>query len=368
MLLLRLCLLLALLAPSAHAAPAADRLQRLSRGVNFTNWFRYPARQDDAFFRGYIGDEVLAQLRRAGFGFVRIAVQPELMLDGRGMPDGGRLSLLVEAARRVQRAGLATMIGWHPQTWDLENSQAQQRQLQDLWGALAARLRPLDPGMTFPEVLNEPVFDNASPAWEALQRRVLTRIRGELPQATVVVTGNHWGAIDGLLRLKPLADGNVVYSFHTYDPPTLTSLASYEKGLDQGALKRLPFPVADRESCEASAQATRHARTADVMRWYCTERWDDAKLRDEIRQAADWARANRAALVAGEFGASDSLPAKTRLAWIAGMARAFQANGIGWALWGYDDSMGFNLHPRAGAAPPPLDPALLDALGMPRHG
>jgi hypothetical protein len=37
--------------------------------------------------------------------------------------------------------------------------------------------------------------------------------------------------------------------------------------------------------------------------------------------------------------------------------------GIGWALWGYDDVMGFDV-PRPPPPRPPLDPALLRALGL----
>jgi len=63
----------------------------------------------------------------------------------------------------------------------------------------------------------------------------------------------------------------------------------------------------------------------------------------------------------GEFGATAALNAPARLAWIEAARRAAEAHGIGWALWGYDDAMGFGLRP-PGAAP--LDPALLAALGM----
>lgn len=363
---LLLLLLLPMYALAAQAQVSADRLHRLSHGVNFTNWFRYPARQDDGFFRSYIDDATLGQLRRAGFTFVRLAVQPELMLDGGGQPDPHRLALLASAVGRIEHQGLAVMVGWHPQTWDLESSPLQQRQLQDLWGALAKRLQPLDQGMTFPEVLNEPIYPNAEPAWEELQQHVLARIRAELPLATVVLTGNHWGAIDGLIGLHPVSDGNVVYSFHSYDPPTLTTLASFEHGLDTEALKRLPFPVSDQHACEATAHTTAHPRTADIMRFYCSEHWDAAKLHGMVQQAADWGRRHHVALVAGEFGASDALPAATRLAWITAMVRAFDDDGIGWALWGYDDSMGFNIHQRGGA-PAPLDPGMLDALGLSKH-
>ncbi len=355
------------LAPSlAQAEVPAARLATLARGVNFTNWFRFPPRQDDAHFRDYIDDATLAELHRAGFTFVRLAVQPELMTDRGGRPDARRLALVAAAAARIERHGLGVMIGWHPQTWHLENSPAEQQELQDLWSALAERLRPLDPARTFPEVMNEPIYPKQEPQWEALQVKVLARIRAALPQSTVILTGTDWGAIDGLVGLHPVADGNVVYSFHTYDPPTLTSLGSFEPSLDHAALARLPFPVVGAHDCDAAEQATTQPRTRDVIRFYCSEHWDAAKLRGLVDQAADWGRRNHVPVIAGEFGASNQLPPATRFAWIEAMRRAFEADGIGWCLWGYDDSMGFDIHPYRHPRLP-LDPGLLRALGLAHH-
>ena len=67
----------------------------------------------------------------------------------------------------------------------------------------------------------------------------------------------------------------------------------------------------------------------------------------------------------GEFGASARLNTPARLAWIAAVREACERAGIGWALWGYDDVMGFDL-PRPPPFRPALDPALLTALGL-RH-
>jgi len=360
-------LALALLASAGHAEVPPSRLATLARGVNFTNWFRYPAEQSNRQFRDYIRNEALARLYRAGFSFVRLAVQPELMLRPDGQPDAGRLALLADAVARIERHHLGVVVGFHPQTWHLETSADEQRELQDLWGALAERLRPLAAALTFPEVLNEPVFEKDEAGWEALQKKVLARIRAALPQATVVLTGNDWGSIDGLVGLHPVADGNEIYSFHTYDPPVLTSLGSFERGLDHAALAHLPFPVVGDHACDAALSATPDARTRDVIRFYCSQHWDAATLRARVDQAADWGRRNRVPVLAGEFGASDQLPPATRLAWIDAMRRAFEADGIGWAIWGYDDSMGFNIHPHR-RPPRPLDPALLSALGLAPHG
>ncbi len=79
-------------------------------------------------------------------------------------------------------------------------------------------LRPLAPRLTFPELLNEPVFPNAPDQWAALQDTLLHAVRADLPDDTVVLTGNDWGSIGGLIALRPAADPNVVYSFHFYEP------------------------------------------------------------------------------------------------------------------------------------------------------
>jgi hypothetical protein len=362
-------LLVLLLAPAlgpglAHAEVPAGRLRVLAHGINLTNWFRFPARQDDAFLRTYISDAELAQLRQAGFTFVRLAVQPDLVWRG-GHADTRRIDVLIQVITRIERHGLGVMVGFHPHTWQESLPQSEQRELADLWGALAVRLRPLSAEMTFPEVMNEPIYPQGAAGWEPVQARVLARIRAGLPDATVVLTGTHWSAVDGLVALHPVADTNVVYTFHYYDPTALTTLGAFEPTLDHRALRALPFPVTSRESCEQAARATTQQRTIDVIRFYCSERWDDAKLRAAIAPAADWARRNHAAVVCGEFGASSELPASTRLAWIAGVRRALEADDLGWALWGYDDSMGFHVRPHGGA-PPRLDPSLLHALGL--HG
>ena len=353
-------------APASRAEVPAGRLDTLARGINLTNWFRFPPRQNDDFFRDYISKAALARLHRIGFTFVRLAVQPELMLRADGGPDAHRLALLAGAVARIERQHLGVVVGFHPQTWHLETSPANRQDLLDLWGALAARLRPLDPALTFPEVLNEPVFPKDEAGWEALQRTLLARIRAELPRATVMLTGNDWGSIDGLLGLQPVADQDVIYSFHIYEPAVLTTLGGFASDLDHAALAHLPFPVLGDHACDAALSATTQQRTQDVIRFYCAQHWDAAKLRARVDQAAAWGRRNHVAVIAGEFGASDQLPPATRLAWIATMRRAFEADGMGWALWGYDDSMGFDIHPdryprRA------LDPALLRALGLAPH-
>lgn len=349
----RLALLLGVLLCTA-AGPPAERLAVLQRGINITNWFRFPASRDPAALRGYISDAALAHLRDIGFSFVRLPVQPELLADA-AIRDALRAAIA-----RIERQRLGVLVVPHRSAWHLETSEADRAALLASWRELAPLLRGFDPALTFPELLNEPVFADAADAWRGLQHQVLTQVRQALPLNTIVLTGNAWGGIDGLLAMVPEADPDVVYSVHLYEPAELTSLAAWRPDVDRTRLERLPFPVGDVAACEALAESAASA-TGGVIAFYCRERWDAARVAARIDAAAGWARVNGTALLAGEFGATMRLNTPARAAWLAAVRQACERAGIGWALWGYDDIMGFAM-PRPPRDRIDLDPATLRAL------
>jgi hypothetical protein len=329
----------------------------LSHGVNITGWFRFPASRDPAALRAWLSDTAMADLKSAGFTFVRLAIDPAV-IDGPPMR-----ALLVEQIRRLQHHGLAVVVSPHPVSWALDSNPADRAKLAAFWAALAPALRTLPPALTFPEVLNEPVFHDAA-TWARLQDDLRATIRAALPNDTIVLTGNDWGSIAGLLALTPGADRDVVYSFHFYDPAELTTLAAWRPGLDRAALARLPFPETDPAACRDVAATTGDPATSGMILFWCATNWDAAHVRANLRLAADWAKRHDVALLAGEFGASVALNAPARLAWLTLVRETFTANGIGWALWGYDDVMGFNIR-RPPENKPLLDRSVLKALGLP---
>jgi endoglucanase len=337
-------------APIGIAGPAP-----LRRGVNLTNWFRYPPSADPAALESYLSDAAMAALRHAGFDFVRLAVQPDFVRDE-------RLDIVLGAIARLQRQGFAVIVGPHPPAWRLETSAADRAALLAFWRRLAPRLRPLDPRLTVPEVVNEPVFRDDASGWAALQQQTLAIIRISLKRQRVLLTGNDWGGVVGLLGLHPVEDADAIYGFHFYDPSELTSLAAYREGLDRMALARQPFPTTEK-GCVAAAR-TRDVPTRDLIHFVCATQWNADTVDARIAMAAQWGERHGVPVLLGEFGASAALNAPSRLAWIAAVRQSCERHGIGWALWGYDDSMGFGVQPTQDGAPPKLDPALLAALGM----
>lgn len=319
---------------------SADLPPVLVRGINITNWFRFPPSRDPVALRGYLDDATLRNLKDVGFTFVRLAVQPDLVSD-----------TLPDVVARIQRQGLAVVVALFAEPSQLET-----------WRRLAPMLRRLDPAVTFPELLNEPVFAGEPDAWARIQHDALIRVRSDLPAHTIVLSGADWSSVAGLLALTPEADPNVIYSFHVYEPAELTALGAYRTGLDSAAMAQLPFPVTDETACRATSLAARDTQTADLMQFYCGQRWDIGKVAGRIAAAGAWGRQHRVAVLAGEFGASQRLNSSARLAWLASVRQACEREGIGWALWGYDDSMGFAQRPSVSRTE--LDRRILNALAL----
>ncbi len=86
--------------------------------------------------------------------------------------------VLVDQVRRLQRHGLAVIVSPHPVSWNLDTNPEDRRRLVAFWRDLAPALRGLPPAMTFPEVLNDPVFHADPAAWWRLQTDLHAAIRG----------------------------------------------------------------------------------------------------------------------------------------------------------------------------------------------
>jgi endoglucanase len=340
-----------------QASSAIVKTPALQRGINITAWFRFPASREPAALATYITNQALADLRVAGFDFVRLAVDPSVV------NSVAQRSVLVAAIRAIEHQGLTVIVSPHPHDWRLETNTADRESLLAFWRSLAPALKPLDSVRTVPEVLNEPVFPGDPAGWARLQHLALREIRQALPHATVVLTGQDWGSIGGLIAITPEEDPNVVYSFHLYDPVELTSLAAYRSDVDRTALAQLPFPVSDRPACEATAAFTADVATRGLILYYCALGWDAARVDATVDRAASWARDHRVRLLAGEFGATADLNPAARIAWLKTVRGAFETQGIGWALWGYDDVMGLAVS-RPPEPRPRLDQAVLTALGL----
>ena len=355
-----------LYAPSAHADISNARSSVLARGINITHWFRFVPNRNAHAMANDVSNSALVALKRSGFTYVRLPVGPEEVMEGKHIaPD--KLRAIVDAVGRIERAGLGVMIEAHPeliQHWNLQTNAQARQMLLAFWGDLAPALKTFPPALTFPELVNEPSMSDPT-EWDALQTRLLAEVRGSLPNDTVVLTGTDWSSINGLLKVKPVADQDVVYSFHSYEPQLLTLLGFWDPAINKKQLAEyMPFPAGSASSCNAQISNIGDPHTRAVAQYWCSLHADEASITKNLARATQWGRAHNVSVAMTEFGVSSELNAKARLAYIKAVRKSAERLNLPWALWGLDDQMGLDQKAGGFTSIAQLPQPTLRALGL----
>jgi endoglucanase len=353
-----------------------DRLQpKLDRGICIDRQFR--AIPPEPMMR--IAREDIRAIRSMGFEFAKVIVNPEpLLADGR-LGEAGR-AYLKELVGTVVDGGLPAVVCIHPE-WEYKRKVLSRPGeferfagfLEDVARILAAGWGPDRIAL---QLMTEPGGNELS--WNELQPRLWRAARRAMPRHALILAGDQTGRIEGLLATEPVDDENVLYSFTFYDPFILTLQgAEWIKPEWWSHLGGVPYPASP-EAVRAALPAILARIPASPPEWrpeverrlvaYGEERWDAGRIAARIGRVAEWNRAHggRRRLWCAEFGCYQrSIDPAARLRYLEDVRRAFEAHGIGWAYWSYNETftiMAAGGRPFGPAAQETPDGKLLDAL------
>jgi hypothetical protein len=348
-----------------------------------------------------VPDALIEQIRRSGFDFVRLTVDPGPFLQMTGDKRDRLDAILIRTIRRFRSRDLGVIVNFH------SNSQVAQYEperiltnpnaeiflaYRDLVAQVAHALGELnDPRVAF-EPVNEPPagYDSTSAArWQGMMEVLYRAARKEASRLPLVVTGAQGGSRRGLVLLDPaqfIRDSSVLYSFHYYEPHILTHqgvTSSQPQAIFWRDLRGLPYPARKEDLAQAIRAAESRidvdpsfavsekprvltaARTAITR--YFDEGWDHERIGAAFADIAQWARGHGIKphqIVLGEFGATrigtDNDPA--RLRWLADVRCAAEEHGFLWSVWELNGTGGMAIVDTAD--PARLDNATLGALGI----
>ncbi len=369
-----LSLLLVLALPVFAQDRAADvhlafaRAQHLKRGINVSHWFSQSAGDYSAHHtETETTPEDIATIAKLGFDNVRLSVdatpleEAPLGADGLNADFTGRLDKALDS---ILANGMAVTVDLHPEEpykLGVRTSNESVDRLVMLWRKLAAHYANRDPERVFFEIMNEPEVSDPY-RWAGIQARVAAAIREVAPHNTFIATGPNYSDIVDLLTQHPLADGNVIYNFHFYDPHEFTHQGAnwgapywiYEHGI--------PYPPTESSMAELVRQVPDPADRFKLEN-YWLDGWDANRIRLLIDEAAAWGKANDVPLICNEFGVYRAVaPPASRLAWLHDVRTALEADGIGWAMWDYHNGFGVAVKDASGKSI--VDPETVKALGL----
>jgi aryl-phospho-beta-D-glucosidase BglC (GH1 family) len=357
---------------AAPALPASDvpagRLAALSRGVNLSHWFSQIPVKNGAYahdwFATYDKPEDFALIAGAGFTHVRYPVEFEMFMD-EDHPGTLRSEFLPDfdaALDHILGAGLAVIVDWHAREdtkGRLRTDDALALKAAALWGAMARHLAVRDPERVFLETMNEPAGMMSLERWSWVQGGLFAAMRSAAPRHTIIVTSNRWSGVGELAKFTPLADRNVVYNFHFYEPMAETHQGASWTGDGEKELTGVVYPV-DPVSKAAELAALSDPAARKVLGDYHASRdWIAARL----ALAFDWGRVNGVPLTCNEFGVYTRVaPPDSRYRWIRDVRELCEAQGVGWAMWDY--AGGFRVANSDAQGRRTLDAECVRALGL----
>jgi len=347
--------------PAAPYGPEVsdERFARIQNGVNINGWFCQAWNQkidgkkggfNAEFFRAYITEQDIAMIRQMGFDHVRLPIDPLFLND---IPAGGKLKtdLLGEVDRAIKMIrdhGLAVIVDVHPKSNDYKKMSGKpevREAFVNWWGQFAAHLaKTTDPEWVFLELLNEPGGQGywANAQWEAYQDRLITIVRANAPDHTIIANGGAYMLVKELGKVEPHPDRNMIWAVHYYEPSPFTHQgAAWMKDWYQ-PLNEVPWPLTQENLDDTIAKLKDHKakdQSVKVLRDQVNNGYATREhMVEQIGRVVAWAKQHNRRVHIGEYGVMDNAPRDSRLRYHRAISEVFDELGVARALWNYSGS------------------------------
>lgn len=394
----------------AGSAAASATAFTMKRGLNLEMWTTWPKPErwdEDAVLDNFpewrhgTGPGNLERIRTAGFDFVRMPVDPAIFLEDAS--EKRVTTLIVQTLRTVgmlHKAGLKVIVDFHSIPSDsrkidtnriLADEAIFTRYVQ-MVGRLGRALSDTDPGLTAFEPFNEPVIDcdpTLAPRWPAMLKQLHLAARDAAPSHTLILSGGCWSSAYGLEKVDPaaVADDNVIWTFHSYEPYVLTHQGADWTGDSMSYVEALPYPpdllgektfeerlAAIRKTIEVKAPRERREEMLigfnEMAGGVSTYGEVLAALNEPFDKAATWGKTHNIPperILLGEFGMirreyqkKFRMPSEWRASYLKDVTEAAHKRGFPWAVWSWGGAFGITLDDKQRV----LDPVILEGLGL----
>lgn len=327
----------------AGAAPPVGAKAPTPKGFNLPD--QVPLRSEHI-----AAPKTLRALRALGMTHVRLPAVAEFLLPQFSTPTtiSSAKDDLTRAVDQLLGMGYDVSVDLHPDSdfQDLQRRDPEKahRALLAGWPSLADHLSRWPAERVSAELLNEPA--TTDDLWRPFVEILAQAVRARLPRTALIVGPAPDQRIDALTSWTPLADKNVIYACHYYDPMIFTHQgASWEEGSPWAKIAGAPFPsvMNDPTLLTLAAKAARDgdADAARELRQTAARAWTADTINARFAEAKRWSDTHGAPIFVNEFGAlKDKARRADRLAWLAAVRAAAEAQGFGWAHWDYATSFG----------------------------
>ncbi len=212
------------------------------------------------------------------------------------------------------------------------------------------------------EVLNEPHGISDS-KWNTIQQEVVHAIRAVDSTHTIIIGPAGWNSYNNLKYMPEYEGGNLLYTFHFYDPFLFTHQGASWTNPSMGPLAGMPFPY-DAARMPDFPDELRGTWIESAFNNYANE-GTVARVKELIDIAVDFKESRNVPIFCGEFGVyMRNSNNEDRVYWYDVVRQYFEEKNIPWTIWDYTG--GFGLFEQGGSDlfDYDLNIPLVEALGL----
>lgn len=303
------------------------------RGVNLGGWISQCPRER-THYDGFITEKDIRTIASWGLDHVRLPVDYDVVSDEQGhfLPEG--IKYVDNCIKWCKDNGLNIILDLHKAPgyafYSTSNTLFDDARVQDtfinLWKEFAKRYGEYSDFVSF-ELLNE-VVDADAELWNDLIRRTICAVREFAPVTKIVVGGIRWNSASSLQQLDAPYDGNIVFTYHFYDPFLFTHQgAQWLKELS-GITVEYPGDIKDYR------RISKGLRSYDSG-YFSISAMGRSYLEERMMPAIKTAKKHNALLYCGEYGVISHASAESTVNWYRDIRSVFEKYKIARAAWTY---------------------------------
>jgi len=313
-------------------ALAFRRAASLNNGISFSwleqTWNKNPLSQ------GAIKDADFALLKRLGFRSIRLPIA-FTYFETAHIPTEEILGYIDKVVKQCHRYGFKLVLDYHYGNLNDTNSNAETLKIINLWAKLAKRYANVSADDLFFELYNEP--PHMSPdVWKIVAYNVVTALRKVDKTRTLIIGASNYNSIYELSRFVRLADENIIYTFHFYEPFFFTHQGASWVG-NQVATTGVSFPYSAENfpALDPRAKGTPGESNHEMYR----RDGNEQSVNDKLQIVKAWGDKYDVPIICGEYGVYNKYAdLGSRCRYIKAVRVALKKLGIPGMLWDYNGS------------------------------
>jgi endoglucanase len=311
-------------------ALAFKRSYTLNNGISFSwleqTWNKKPLEQ------GAIKDADFLLLKRLGFRSIRLPVA-FTFFESAQVPAEEILGYIDKVVKQCHRYGFKLVLDYHGGKLTDTSYRTETPKIINLWVKLAKRYQYTHAGDVFFELYNEPPHMDPK-VWKDAIYNIVTAVRKIDKTRTFIIGASNYNSIYELSRFVRLADENIIYTFHFYEPFFFTHQGAEWVG-DQVATTGVSFPYNAEifPALNPKAEGTAGESNYNLYKVDGNEQ----SINDKLQIIKQWANKYQVPIICGEYGVYNKYAdLDSRCRYIKAVRTALKKLNIPGMLWDYD--------------------------------